>query len=321
MKGAILLGIDVGGTNIKLMAADRDRRVLAKRSIRTQSELGYERVSDAIITNLESMLWEANARQADVAAVGMGLPGIVDAENRRSIHLAYVGWNGFDPCEKIAAYFGVPHAIDNDANLSALGEYAFETGEPASSLVLLTLGTGLGGGVVVDGRIFGGSKNLACEFGHMTVTPDAEETCLCGRKGCWEAYCSGSAMAAHAKGLMAAHPKSALHQLVAGNGREYDNRLIGPGALAGDAACLEALRRFNYYLAIGCANVMKLFNPDIFLLGGGLSGLGDLIFSPVNRDVVPRLLHERQYCPIRPARLGPEAGMYGAVALAGLVAG
>lgn len=319
MGQGILLGIDVGGTNVKLMAADRDRRVLARRSIPTRSELGYERVSDTIIATLEDMLREANAGPTDVAAVGMGLPGIVDAENRRSIHLAYVGWNGFDPCEKIAAHFGAPHAIDNDANLSALGEHVFGADGSPSSLVLLTLGTGLGGGVVIDGRIFGGSRNLASEFGHMTVTPDAGETCLCGRKGCWEAYCSGSAMAAHAKGLMAAHPDSVLHRLVAQNGGEYDNRLIGPGVEADDATCTEVLRRFNHYLAIGCANVMKLFNPEVLLLGGGLSGLGELIFSPVNRDVVPRLLHERQYCPIRPARLGPEAGMHGAVALAELV--
>ncbi len=316
MSGPVLLGIDVGGTNIKMMAADGARRVLAKRSMKTRSELGYERVSDKIIGTLEDMLREAGIDRADVSAVGMGLPGIVDAEGSTSVHLAYVGWDGFDPCAKIAGHFGVPHAIDNDANLSALGEYVFSADESLSSLVLLTLGTGLGGGVVIDGRIFGGSKNLACEFGHMTLTPDEGETCLCGRKGCWEAYCSGSAMAVHAKRLMADHPDTVLHRLVGENGGEYDNRLVGEGARANDPVCVEILRRYNRYLAIGCANVMKLFNPQVILLGGGLSGLGDLIFGPVNRDVVPRLLHERQHCPIERARLGPEAGMYGAVALA-----
>lgn len=320
MDGRVLLGIDVGGTNVKLMLADRERRVLAKRSIKTRSELGYDRVSDNIIATLESMLAEAGGQRTDVAAVAMGLPGIVDAANSVSIFLAYVGWNGFDPCAKIAAHFGAPHAIENDANLSALGEYTFGLDASYSSLILLTLGTGLGGGIIVDGRIFGGYKNLASEFGHMTITHGMGETCLCGRKGCWEAYCSGSAMAAHAGRLMAEHPDSLLRRLVAENGGEYDNRLVGRGMEEHDPVCGEIIRRFNYYLAVGCANVMKLFNPQIILLGGGLSGLGGLVFEPVNRDVVPHLLHERQYCPIEHAKLGSEAGMYGAIALAELVA-
>lgn len=313
-----LIGIDVGGTNIKMMLANRRRDVLEKASIRTNRELGYDRNADAIIAELERMI--ARRGGGRVAAVAMGVPGIVDTATMTSVHLAYIGWNGFNPCARIADHFGAPGRLENDANLNALGEYVFGCDRAYADMILLTLGTGLGGGIIIGGRLFGGSKNLAGEFGHLTLTPDKGETCLCGRKGCMEAYCSGSAMAVHAQRLMLEMPGSLLHSLVRENGGAYDNRLVSAGAREGDPLCIEVFRRFNYYLAIGCANIMKLFNPERIFIGGGLSNAGDLIFGPVNRDSVPRLLHERQYCPVEPARLGQEAGMYGGVAMAELVA-
>lgn len=316
-----LVGIDVGGTNIKMMLADRHRRVLATAAIRTNRDLGHQRITDGVIKAVEDMIARQAGEPERVAAVAMGLPGIVDTKKMESVHLAYIGWNGFNPCARVAEHFGAPCAIENDANLSALGEYTFGCNGAYADMILLTLGTGLGGGVIIGGKLFGGCNNLSGEFGHLTLTPDWGETCLCGRKGCMEAYCSGSAMAAHAAKLMAENPDTALHSLVRENGGEYDNRLASAGARSGDPACLEIFRRFNYYLAVGCANIMKLFNPERIFIGGGLSNAGDLIFGPVNRDAVPRLLHERQYCPIEPARLGHEAGMYGAVALAEIVAG
>lgn len=316
-----LIGLDVGGTNIKMMICDDSYRPVGKRTIPTRGETGYEAISNRIITALEELFAQAGIREKRVPAVAMGLPGIVDNRAKLGVHLAYLGWNGFNPCEKIARHFGADSFLDNDASLNALGEYYFGVNQRYRDMVLLTLGTGVGCGIILGGRLFGGSQNLAGELGHLTVTPDEGAVCLCGKRGCLEAYCSGSAMKRRALELMERHPETLLHSLVEENGGVFDNSLVDTGTRGGDAVCVELYRQFNHYLAIGIASVMKLFNPERVLIGGGLSNAGALIFEPVNRDVKRYLLHERQYCPVEKAVLGPQAGMYGAVALAGIGAG
>ncbi len=321
-EDSYLVGIDMGGTYIKTMITDRERNIVDKSTIRTNRELGYEKISDNIIAEVEALLVRNGLSGCTIAAMGMGVPGVVDNSNPESISMTlnFLGWGNFNACEKIANHFSAPYAMENDANLGAMGEYTFGTRMEYPNMVLLTLGTGVGGGIVADGKIYRGTRNLAGEFGHMQVTPDHGERCLCGRKGCLEAYCSGTAMETHAKRLLPDHPESILHELIADNAGIYDNRLVAEGARQLDPLCLEVFKRFNTFLSIGRANIMTLLNPGRIFIGGGISRAGDLIFDTVNRETLPRVRFERQFCPIEPASLGYDAGMYGAVALADMVA-
>ena len=314
---AFFVGIDVGGTNIKIMVMTSDLNVLDWCVIPTQKDLGYEKISDNIIHAIEKIFINHGVKDPEVKSIGMGLPGIVDKHANKTVHLAYMAWNGFNPCEKIGAHFNAPSYIDNDGSLNAFGEYKFGVHEKFSNIVLLTLGTGVGCGVVVDGKIFRGSRNLGAELGHMQVEVEGAENCVhCGHPGCLEAYCSGLAMEKYALRQMPNFPTSILHQFVDQNRGVYDNAMITKGVHVGDDLCCQVMARFIKYLSVGVANVMKLFNPELILIGGGISNAGDVLLKPLAGLVQDLVLHERQLCPVEKAILGPHAGMYGACAFA-----
>lgn len=314
--GGFLLGIDVGGTNIKIMIMDREHRAAARRSIPTRREEGYERVSDRMIEAAEEMLDGCGIGREELAAAAMGLPGTVDVKNHVTVCLSALHWDGFNPCRKIGEHFGIPYFIDNDANVNALGEYIFGDNGGVQSLALVTLGTGVGCGVVADGKIVGGADNMAAELGHMIIAADGGARCLCGRRGHLEAYCSGTALAREAGAMMEAYPDTALHRYVAENGGKFDNAMISRGYEAGDNVCRELISRYNHYLSVGMTNLMTMYNPELILLGGGISNAGDMIVGAVSELCREMVLSERSWCPVKKATLGAEAGMYGACALA-----
>ena len=314
-----LIGIDVGGTNIKIMIMTEELRVFGKRSIPTRHEEGYEAVSDRMIRTLREMFEEAGETQPEVLKVAMGLPGTVDRKGGKAVYLALLHWDGFNPAEKIGKAFDASVVIENDANINALGEYAFGAYR-GRDLVLLTLGTGVGCGVISDGRIFGGSRNMAAEFGHTVIVADGGEICLCGRRGHLEAYCSGSALRRDALSLAEERPDCILNRYMQEEGR-YDNRMVTRGAGEGDEGCIKLVDRFVHYLSAGVTNVMNCYNPEIVLIGGGISNAGEMILQPLRETCEKMVLSEASFCPIERASLGAEAGMYGACALAAQEAG
>lgn len=316
MQKGYLIGIDVGGTNTKLMISDREYRIMGKSVFPTHKHWGYDKISDHMINEIRQLLLNARIREDEIAAVGMGLPGVVDRKNRQSIYLSYLNWNNMDPVKKIADYFCTAGAIDNDANLNALGEYYLGCRREYSNMIMLTLGTGIGCGVIIDGRVYGGAGNLAAEAGHMTIVSDGGESCLCGKTGCFEAYCSGTAMEKYAVRMMKEHKDTILHKIADPKKGGCDCRLISEGAKLQDPLCIHIYQRFSHYLAIGVANLMKLYNPERIFIGGGLAESEELVFGPLNREVKQYLLHERQYCPVEKSHLGYEAGSYGALVLA-----
>ncbi len=317
-----VIGIDVGGTNIKIMVMTTGLQTVGWRSIATRKQLGYDRISDNIIGTIEEIFAENGINNPMVASVTMGLPGIVDKQAHRTVHLAYLQWDGFDPCEKIGQHFDAPSFVDNDASLNALGEYRFGIQRAQQNIVLLTLGTGVGCGIIIDGRIFRGTKNLAAEIGHMTIAADSpEKCCFCGKEGCLEAFCSGVALERYTKSRLNEYPQSILHRYVAENNGAFDNAFVTNGLGTGDELCAIIMRRYVRYLAVGVANMMKLFNPDLVLIGGGISNAGDALISPLAEKVKELVLHERQFCPIQQAKLGSKAGMYGACTLAAISVG
>jgi len=312
-----LIGIDVGGTNIKYMVMDGEKRVVSKNSIPTYRNDGYEKVSDRLIEAIDRTLDENHIKKEEILSLAMGLPGTVDKKKGETVYLAALHWDGFNPAQKLGHYYDCAYEIDNDANVNALGEYAFGGHGQISDMVLLTLGTGVGCGVIANGEVLRGAGNLAAEAGHMIICADGGDLCLCGKYGHLEAYCSGSALAWEAKKMMDVTPDTILHRLVAENNGQYDNAFVSKGCEMGDVACLRLMERFTRYLSVGIANVMILYNPQLVLLGGGISNAGSMILDPVNQNCRNLVLNENSYCPVEKAALGSEAGMYGACALAG----
>ena len=312
-----LIGIDVGGTNTKLMIMNEQQEVIAKRQIATRGEEGYETAGDAMIQAIDFMFTEAGIEEPNVLAVAMGLPGTVDKEKNQTVWLSKLHWDGFNPAEKIGAHYHAPSFIDNDANINALGEYAFGSNGKNDNMVLITLGTGVGCGVIINGKIYGGAYNMAAELGHMIVDAYDGDICLCGRRGHLEAYCSGSALKRDAVFLAGTCPDTVLHEYMKEAGGVFENQMVTRGAMAGDQVCLRLLDRYIHYLAVGVTNVMMMYNPSIIVIGGGLSNAGELLLKPLNEKTKEMVAQERSWCPVVQATLGSEAGMYGACTLAG----
>ena len=279
---------------------------------------GYEAALRRMIKTLDNMFRKHGIWDPKVLYLSMGLPGMVDSVHGKTLNLPFLQWDGFDPSRIIADHFNAPSVIENDANVNVIGEYYFGK-HWAENMILVTLGTGVGGGILINGEIFGGSRHFGGELGHMVIMAD-DDLEFCGRKGCLETYCSGSAMASAARNEMNTDPKTCLHHLVQERG-EYDNSLVTLGCLSGDAACIRIMEQVSHYLAVGLVNLMELFNPELILIGGGVSDAGELLLKPVREEVKRRVLWEEQRCPILRASLGAEAGMYGACALAAQKAG
>jgi glucokinase len=310
-----LVGLDVGGTNIKLMIMTVSFEIVAFSSIVTGSEQGYEIISDNIIAEIKKMFTTNGIENPRITSIAMGLPGTVFSLEQKTGFLSVLMWNNFNPCKKIGEYFNASYYIDNDANLNALGEYHFGIDGRVDNMVLLTLGTGIGGGSIINRNLYRGMRNQAMEIGHMTIVADGGERCLCGQYGHFEAYCSGSALKKYALDHLPIYPQSILHTYIARNGK-YDNVMIDQGVLAGDPFCVETFNRYVKYLAVGVGNLMKLFNPDLIVIAGGIANTGDLLLNPLREQIKTTLMNQGQECPIEKSVLGSKAGVYGACALA-----
>lgn len=316
MNKDLFVGIDAGGTNIKCLLVDSDLNPICETSFPTRPELGYERISDIIISELEKMLSSYHLnREVQLQCIGMGLPGVVDKTNQKTLQLALLKWNGFNPCKKIAQHFGASSVIDNDANVNLLGESRFGFGNRYENIVMLTLGTGVGSAIMINKQIFRGHRNFGGELGHMTIQNDGE-LCLCGQRGHLEAYCSGRILRTRVEKLLPQHRSSILYQLTEKNGNHFDNRFIHEGLKANDLFAKQVLDWYVYYLSIGIANILQILNPEMVILGGGIANLGKILIDPLKAAVIPRLLSPEQMSEIQQAKLGPKAGMYGAAIMA-----
>ncbi|CAM5340046.1 N-acetylmannosamine kinase [Streptomyces griseus subsp. griseus] len=259
----------------------------------------------------------------DVHAVGIGAAGWVDADRSKVLFAPHLAWRDEPLRDAIASRLVVPVMVDNDANTAAWAEWRFGAGRGEDHLVMITLGTGIGGAILEDGQVKRGKYGVAGEFGHMQVVPSGHR-CPCGNRGCWEQYSSGNALVREARELAAADSPVAHYLLdrVKGNVADITGPLITELAREGDAMCIELLQDIGQWLGIGIANLAAALDPSCFVIGGGVSAADDLLINPA-RDAFKRHLTGRGYRPearIAKAQLGPEAGMVGAADLARLVA-
>lgn len=313
------VGIDIGGTKVMAGVVDADGQILEQVRAETPEKSKSPKVVEDTIAELVLDLSDRH----DVHAVGIGAAGWVDADRSRVLFAPHLAWRDEPLKDALTARLAVPVMVDNDANTAAWGEWRFGAGRGEEHLVMITLGTGIGGAILEGGRLKRGKYGVAGEFGHMQVVPGGHR-CPCGNRGCWEQYSSGNALVREARELAASESPVAygIIERVDGQIADITGPLITELARDGDAMCTELLQDIGHWLGVGIANLAAALDPGGFVIGGGVSAADDLLIDPA-RDAFRRHLTGRGYRPeatIAKAQLGPEAGMVGAADLARLVA-
>ena len=318
------IGIDLGGTNIAAGVVDEGQHIVAEVSLPT----GAERPAEAVIADIcraaEKAMEKAGITAAHCASVGIGSPGTCDSANGVVVRAYNLGWFNVPVCSMVTARLGLPCHLSNDANCAALAETVAGGAVGCRNMILITLGTGVGGGIVADGRLLEGVGGTGAEVGHTVLVLDiliyAEpvlvldgEDCTCGRKGCWEAYASATALIRQGKRAAAAQPES----LLAGYGEGLTGKDVFDAAAAGDAAAQAVVDRYCVYVAAGITDLVNILGPEMVLIGGGISRQGERLLAPIRAYVAANCFggHDRTPPAIECARLGNEAGIIGAAAL------
>jgi glucokinase len=309
----LTIGVDIGGTKIAAGVVDEQGTLLAtnrRRTLASDAAAIEDEVTDAVAEL---------RREHEVDAVGVAAAGFVDAQRGVVTFSANLAWRDEPLREDLARRIGLPVVIDNDANAAAWGEFSFGTARHVDDAVLVTVGTGLGGGIVVKGRLLQGSRGVAGELGHLRVVPDGLP-CGCGNRGCWEQYASGSALQRRGRELVASGDASAarLAELCGGDPKRLRGQMITAAAAEGDEAAVRLLAELGRWLGEGMASVAAVLDPALFVVGGGVVEAGDLLLASA-RTALADHLAGRAYRPaieVEAATLGATAGMIGAADLA-----
>jgi glucokinase len=304
-------GVDLGGTKCLGVLVDEAGSVLHERRVPTP--VGTDAVVDVLGATIEALLAEAGE---PVAGVGVGVPGLVERSGRLRFAPNLPGVVEVPIGEVLGARVGVPVTVDNDATCAAWAEHEAGAAKGTRHAVLITLGTGIGAGIVTGGRIERGANGFAGEPGHMVVDPDGP-LCPCGRRGCWERYASGSGLGRLGRDAALAGRLEAAVALAGGDPEAVRGEHVTQAAQAGDDAAAAVLADFGWWVALGIANLVNILDPEIVVIAGGLVEVGDLLFEPVRRAYGGLVLaaDHRPPVPIVPAELGEHAGAIGAALL------
>jgi len=301
-------GIDVGGTTVKMGLFTTEGELLDKWEIPTRKEDGGAYILNDVAASVEAKLAEKNIEKDDVAGAGIGVPGPTLDTGYVSI-CVNLGWKDKNPANELSELLSIPVKAGNDANVAALGEMWKGGGEGYLDVVLLTLGTGVGGGIIINGEIAPSHRGVGGELGHITVNPDEEATCNCGNHGCLEQYASATGVVRIAKKLLAASKEeSSLRTLETVTAKD-----VFDAAKAGDHLAVEAVEVLGKYLGLVVANVALTVDPDVFVIGGGVSKAGQVLI-----DVIIKYYHKfakiigDNKAKVVLAKLGNDAGIYGA---------
>ncbi|MGI8949158.1 MAG: ROK family glucokinase [Ornithinimicrobium sp.] len=314
------VGVDIGGTTVWAGAVEESGRVLAQVHRATPGRSTRpEVVEDVIVSAVREVLLDARLTPDQVVGVGVGAAGFVSADRRTVLFAPHLSWRDEPLRDRLSRRLSLPVTIENDANAAAWAEHRFGAGQGESRLLLVTLGTGIGGGLVLDGRVERGRHGLCGEFGHMVMVPEGRR-CECGNRGCWEQYASGSVVLREARELVrAGGPYAAeLARRCGGLPEDLDGPAVTAAAHAGDAAAQEVLAEVGRWLGLGLANLVAALDPGCVVVGGGVSAADDLVLGPARQTLARHLTGRghRPVAPVRAAYLGPSAGLIGAADLA-----
>src|SRR5262245_47736263 len=315
-----IVGVDLGGTNIAAGAMSADgTHHYPMRSIPTSAELGAESVADRIVGLIEGVildtLEQTEAARRDFIGVGIGAPGPLDREKGIVIVAPNLGWRNFPLRDRIGERLHLPATLDNDANCATVGEWWQGAAQGGRNVIGITIGTGIGGGLIIEGELFHGASDVAGEIGHTTIDLNGRH-CKCGNYGCLEAYASGPAIAVRAREvLVREETASLLPSLVGGRLDEITAATVYTAASQGDAVASEIVRDTARYLGVGIANLLNIINADVVVVAGGVTAAGDALFVPLRAEVRRRAFRPAvDATRIVPGTLPGTAGVVGAVA-------
>ncbi len=317
-KAAWVIGVDIGGTNLNVgVVPVEGGQPIAFRTQTTEPQRGAKFVVDRVVRMIkeairEVMDQERCGREA-FAGVGIGSPGPLDRKTGTVISTPNLGWRNFPLRDLVQNAVGLPATLDNDANAATYGEWWLGAGRNVDTLVGVTLGTGIGGGIVLNGELYHGTSDAAAEIGHMTIDSTGRK-CKCGNYGCLEAYASGQAIAARAIEGLESGAMSVLPDL-AGDIQNVTAETVFEGVVQGDAYATEVINDTAKFLGVGLANIINILNPELLVVSGGVTRAGDHLFEPLRAEVRRRAFRvAEQSCRIMPSELQGKAGVIGAVA-------
>ena len=313
---SLAIGIDIGGTKVAGGVVDENGEVLARARRDTPHRSKRPRiVEDTIVDVVE----ELRAQAPDIAAVGIGAAGFVAADRATVVFAPHLSWRHEPLRDNLSRRINTPILVENDANAACWAEWRFGAARGETDVVMVNLGTGIGGAILMHGELIRGRYGIAGEFGHMQVVPEGQR-CECGNRGCWEQYASGNALVREARAMILANSPVAtdLAARVDGRADELTGPIVTEAARDGDATSTELLAEIGQWLGVGIASLAAAFDPGTFVIGGGVSAAGELLLGPA-RETFRRRLTGRGYRPeaqIVAAQLGNEAGLIGAADLA-----
>ena len=311
----VYIGIDLGGTGIAVGIVDETGNIIQKGSVPTLAMRPYQEiVKDMAAISLET-LHQAGLGIDDVHSVGIGIPGIANSDTGIVVFCTNLSWHDVPLRDEFQKHINKPVFIDNDATVAGYAESVAGVSAGCHSSVFLTLGTGVGGGIVISGKPWSGFHNIGSEIGHITLEIDGEP-CTCGNKGCLERYCSATAVIRMARQALLVHPESLMMTMCGGNLESVNAKLVFDAAREGDETALKIFRRYVKYLAQGINTIIAFLDPQVIVLGGGVSKAGDFLLDAVRAEMPQYLLFKTMpYARIEIAKLGADAGIIGAAML------
>lgn len=307
------IGVDLGGTNIAVGVVDEQYKIIGRGKVKTNAPRPAEQIFDDIAKAINLAVEDAGISMDDVSAIGVGTPGSVNKESGLIEFSNNLEFDHVPAKEMLESRTGKPCVFENDANAAALGEAYAGAGNGVKNLVAVTLGTGVGSGIILGGKVMSGINDAAGEMGHMVIVVNGEQ-CNCGRKGCWERYASATALISQTKAKMKECPDSLMWKECDGDINKVGGRTAFNAMYAGDEAAKEVVDKYIYYVSVGVTNIVNTFQPDVVCIGGGISNEGDNLLNPIRKYVEEERYtkYSKKQTKICKAVLGNDAGIIGA---------
>ncbi len=312
----MLLGIDLGGTTIKAGIVNDNGSIILQDFCATNVQLGFEHIVNDITGLVNNLLAKADMNINNIQSIGIGIPGLTDSKTGNVIYCTNLAWENVPLAERLQARFGIPVNIENDATVAALAESLFGSTKGVPNSVFLTLGTGIGGGIIINGKVYSGSHGAGSEIGHMIVGENFY-SCNCGKNGCLETFASATAINKYAAQLIKeGRTNTTLIEMCKGNTDYISARMVFDAAKSGDEVAIEVVTRMVKYLSIGIINIYNMLDPDVITLGGGVAKAGQYLLDLVKKQTEKYVFNANvKYGDITLAQLGNEAGIIGAAFL------
>ncbi|MGN0773271.1 MAG: ROK family protein [Candidatus Ventricola sp.] len=309
------IGLDVGGTTFKAGVVTEDGRIVHKDAMPTGIERPYQEIIADMAALCKKVAADAGVAMSEIKSIGVGVPGLFDNRTGRIPFCTNLGWHDIPFVTEVKKHLDTPVYGDNDATVAGLAESVAGVSAGVKDSVFLTLGTGVGGGIIIDGKPYSGAHGCGSEIGHMMIKMGGEK-CTCGNYGCFERYASATAIIREARKAVAEHPESSMMAACGGDPEKINAKIVIDAARAGDPTAKTVFDGYVHALAVGIINIINMLDPEVIVLGGGVSAAGDFLLHAVREAVKPMVFFKTMpYARIELAQLGNDAGIIGAAML------